>query len=188
MARRVGQMHGYLMIPIDTLRDLFNYNYWARDRQLEACAALTEEQFLRPMGNSFSSVRDTLAHLVAVEWIWHERWRGRSPNKADAQAFAAETFPSLTSVRDRWRAVERDVRDYLAGLSEQALQQPLTYTSTKGETWTYPLWQVLLHVVNHQTYHRGQITTLLRQLGASAPAIDYLVMQDSRRVGKVQAV
>ncbi len=175
------------MISIDTLRELYDYNYWARDRQLEACAALTEEQFLRPMGSSYSSVRDTLAHLVVVEWVWHERWRGQSPNRLDAQAFAAETFPDLAAIRDRWQAVEANVRDYLAGLGEPALKQSLTYTNTKGETWTYPLWQVLLHVVNHQTYHRGQITTLLRQLGAEAPAIDYLVMQDSAGVAKAQA-
>jgi len=166
------------MFPLDTLRELFDYNYWARDRQLEACAALTEEQFLRPMGSSYSSVRDTLAHLVVVEWVWHERWLGRSPNRLEAQAFAAETFPNLAVIRDRWRSIEADIRGYLAGLGEPALKQPLTYTNMKGERWTYPLWQVLLHVVNHQTYHRGQITTLLRQLGVEAPAVDYLVMQD----------
>jgi len=175
------------MISLDTLRELYDYNYWARDRQLEACGALTEEQFLRPMGNSFSSVRDTLAHLVAVEWIWHERWRGRSPNQVDVREFAAETFPTLVTIRDRWQAVESNVRGYLAGLGDHALKQPLTYTNMKGETWTYLMWQTLLHVVNHQTYHRGQITTLLRQLGADAPAIDYLVMQDLGGVAKAHA-
>ena len=170
------------MLPLATLRDLFDYNYWARDRQLEACAALSDEQFLRPMSSSFSSVRDTLAHLVAVEWIWHERWRGKSPNRADAQQFAAATFPSLFAVRTRWQAVERDVRSFLAGLPEPDLAQALTYTNMKGERYTYPLWQALLHVVNHQTYHRGQITTLLRQLGAEAPAVDYLVMKDEQEV------
>ena len=166
------------MITVDTLRDLFDYNYWARDRQLEACAALTEEQFLRPMGNSFSSVRDTLAHLVAVEWVWLERWLGRSPTKLDGGEYSAETFPTLGTVRERWRTVEGNMRSYLSGLQDSALERPLSYTNFKGERWTYPLWQTLVHVVNHQTYHRGQITTLLRQLGTSAPAIDFLVAQD----------
>ncbi|MFB3778645.1 MAG: DinB family protein [Bryobacteraceae bacterium] len=66
------------MIPTETLPELYDYNYWARDRQLEACGALTEEQFLRPLGSSFSLVRDTLAHLVGVEWLWLERWLGGS--------------------------------------------------------------------------------------------------------------
>ncbi len=166
------------MIPVDTLREFFDYNYWARDRQLEACAALTQEQFLRPMGSSYSSLRDTLAHLVAAEWIWLERWLGRSPTRLEAEDYAAGKFPSLGVVGDRWRAVEHDMRAYLAGLQHQALERPLSYTNLKGERWTYPLWQTLLHLVNHQTYHRGQVTTLLRQLGAAAPAIDFLVAQD----------
>lgn len=171
------------MISLDALRELFDYNYWARDCQLKACGALTEEQFLRPMGSSFSSVRDTLAHLVYVEGIWLERWLGRSPTKADAQAFAqrfaAETFPTLVVVRERWQSVEHSLRAYLAGLNEAALKQPLTYTNARGERWTYPLGETLFHVVNHQTYHRGQITTLLRQLGAAAPGIDYLLKYEA---------
>ena len=74
------------------------------------------------------------------------------------------------------------MRSYLSGLQEGTLDHPLSYMNLKGERWTYPLWQTLLHVVNHQTYHRGQITTLLRQLGAAAPTIDYLVMQDVQDV------
>ncbi len=166
------------MIPIGTLRILFDHNYWARDRQLEACARLTPEQFLRPMGNSFSSLRDTLAHLVGAEWVWLERWCGRSATKLPS----AEDFPSLAEIERRWRAIERDMRQYLAGLTEEELRQPLTYINLKGEQWTYPLWQTLLHVVNHQTYHRGQVTTLLRQLGAPAPAVDLLVAYDVRAV------
>ena len=166
------------MIPLETLRGLFDYNYWARDRQLQVCAALTQEQFLRPMGSSYSSLRDTLAHLVGAEWVWLERWRGRSPTAAEAQEFAAEKFPTLGAIEARWRAVEQDMRAYLAGLAEEALALPLTYTNLKGETWTYPLWQTLFHIVNHQTYHRGQVTTLLRQLGAQAASIDYLVAYD----------
>lgn len=162
------------MIPLTTFRELWDYNYWARDRQLEACAALTQEQFLRPMGNSFSSVRDTLAHLVGAEWVWLERWRGRNPRAL----LPAEEFPTLAAVEQRWRGVERDVRDYLAQLTQEALACPFTYINLKGETWTYPLWRTLFHVVNHQTYHRGQITTLLRQLSATPKAIDFLVAHD----------
>jgi uncharacterized damage-inducible protein DinB len=168
------------MISLETLRELYDYNYWARDRQLKACAALNEEQFLRPMGNSFSSVRDVLAHMIFAEWAWLERWLGRSPTTADREQVAPERFPTLASVRDRWGELERKLRSYLFELDERALNQPLIYTNWRGEICTYPLGQTIFHVVNHQTYHRGQITTLLRQLGAEAPAIDYLVMQDEK--------
>ncbi len=165
------------MIPLTTLRELYEYNYWARDRQLEACAAVPSEQFLRPLGSSFSSLRDTLSHLVGAEWVWLERWQGRSPRKPPS----AEELLTLVAIGERWRSVEQSLRKHLDGLSEESLGQPLTYTNLKGETWTYPLWQTLLHLANHQTYHRGQVTTLLRQLGAKPAPVDFLVYQDARR-------
>jgi uncharacterized damage-inducible protein DinB len=166
------------MIPVSILQEMFEYNYWARDLQLRACARLTDEQFLRPLGSSFSSLRDTLAHLVGSEWVWVERWLGRSPTKRDAEAFAATKFPNAHAVEERWAIVERDGRKYLAGLTEEKLTQPFAYTNLQGQKWTYPLWRTLFHVINHQTYHRGQITTMLRQLGAQAPQIDFLVAHD----------
>jgi uncharacterized damage-inducible protein DinB len=162
------------MIPMGILRELFKYNYWARDRQLEACASLAAEQFLRPMGSSFSSLHDTLVHLVGAEWVWLERWRGQSPRAMPATS----ELPTLAAIEERWRVVERDLNGYLSGMSEQALARPLTYTNFKGEAWTYTLWQTLFHLINHQTYHRGQVSTLLRQLGAQPVAVDFLVAQD----------
>lgn len=167
------------MIPLETLQELYDYNYWARDRQLEACRALTQEQFLKPLGSSFSSLRETLGHLVGAEWIWKERWNGRSPRTNDEiRGWLPASFATLDAVRERWQSVERDVRTFLDGLTETRLAAPLTYTNLAGEVWTYPLWRAMLHLVNHQTYHRGQVTTLLRQLGAQAPQIDLLVAYD----------
>jgi uncharacterized damage-inducible protein DinB len=168
------------MIPLTVLRELYDYHYWARDRQLDACRSLSQERFLRPLGSSFSSVRDTLAHLLGAEWVWLERWKGYSPTPADLEPnrLATAQFTSLEPLQQRWREVERDLRNYLGALSDDALWAPLNYTNFRGEKWTYPLWQTLLHVANHGTYHRGQITTLLRQLGAEAPGIDLLVAYD----------
>ncbi|MGA2769381.1 MAG: DinB family protein [Bryobacteraceae bacterium] len=161
-------------ISLTTLNELFDYNYWARDRQLQACAGLTEEQFLRPLGNSFPSLRDTLTHLLAVEWLWLERWRGQSPRTL----LAPEEFPTLTALSQRWRTVEREMREHVAGLSDEALECPATYVNTRGQTWTYPLWRMILHLLQHQSYHRGQVTALLRQLGAQPPKVDFLDAHD----------
>jgi uncharacterized damage-inducible protein DinB len=162
------------MIPLATLRELFSYNYWARDRQLEACATLTQEEFQRPLGSSFSSVRDTLAHLVGAEWVWLERWNGRSPRALPA----ADEFPTLAAITTPWVALEQGMREYLAGLNEEAIASPLTYANFTGQAWTYPLWRSLLHLVNHQSYHRGQVTTLLRELGKCPAPVDLLVADD----------
>lgn len=166
------------MIPRETLLRLFDYNYWARDRQLAACSALSEEQFRRPLGGSFPSLQATLAHLLGVEWIWSERWYGRSPTEAEAQEFAPERFPNLKAIEERWRPVEPSVRRYLAALCDEQLTQELRYRNRQGEPWAYPLWQALFHLVNHQTYHRGQVTNMLRQLGATPLEVDYLVAVD----------
>ena len=162
------------MVPITTLRELFAYNYWARDRQLEACRALSHEQFRRPLGNSFASVRNTLAHMVGAEWVWLERLQGRSP-----QAFpGTEEFSTLEMVSERWQTLERRFSAYLTGLRDEQLSSTVAYTNFVGEKWSYTTGMILLHVMNHQTYPRGQVTMLLRQLGTQPAAVDLLVADD----------
>lgn len=156
------------------VNELFRYNYWARDRQLQACESLTEEQFLRPLGSSFSSIRDTLAHLVAAEWLWLECWRGRPPQPM----LSPEEFPTLAALSERWHRVESEMKEYLVALSEEALPRPATYVSPTGESWTYTLWRMMLHLLNHQSYHRGQVATLLRQVGIQPPEVDFLAAHD----------
>ncbi len=164
------------MISPEVFRRLYDYNYWARDRQLEACAKLSGEQFTQPLGGSFACLRDTLVHTAGAEWIWCERWNGRFP-----RAFPTpEQFADLGAVREYWRGVERNVRSFVGSVTESALLQRLTYTNLTGVQWTYPLWQTMFHLANHGTYHRGQVTTLLRQLGAKAVAVDFLDQEDSK--------
>jgi uncharacterized damage-inducible protein DinB len=166
------------MIPVRVIQEMFKYNYWARDLQLQACAAVTPEQLSRPLGNSFSSIQETLVHLLGAEWIWLERWRGASPTTRAAVEFASERFVNLSAIEERWHVVESHMREYLEGLTEDKLTQPLTYANLNGETWTYALWRTLFHLINHQTYHRGQVTTMLRQIGVQPPQIDFLVAHD----------
>ena len=165
------------MISLETFHELYNFNWWARDRQLEACAALTPEQFLTPVGGSFPSIRDTLAHLVAAEWLYLERWQGRSPTSMPA----ASEFPTLDSIRERWRGIEVLLRSVLAGLDDRQLARPVTYTNIRKQTKTLLRWQMMYHLLNHQSYHRGQVTTQLRLLGAAPPAVDFYVYLDSRK-------
>jgi uncharacterized damage-inducible protein DinB len=102
--------------------------------------------------------------------LWLERWRGRSPQTL----LAPEEFPTLAALSQRWETVEREMREYVAGLSEEALQCPVTCRSTRGQTWTFTLWLMMLHLLHHQSYHRGQVTTLLRQLGIQPLKVDFL--------------
>src|ERR1700693_4747760 len=143
---------------------LFAYNRGATERTCEPVSALTGEEYGWTLGGSFPSVRETLAHIYAAEWIWLERWQGRSPGGLPS----AQEVPTLATLREKGKSVEEGQRALLVGLSEAGLEEVVSYVNVRGETWAYPLVEMLVHVVNHSTYHRGQVVTMLRQLGKSA--------------------
>jgi uncharacterized damage-inducible protein DinB len=159
----------------ETIRDLYLYNHWANQRTLASVAPLSSEQFTRGMGNSFSSVRDTVAHILGAEWIWLERWLGRSPKAL----LPASDFPTVDALHQRWATVEQDRNSFLQTLTPERLQQSISYINLRGQNLAYPLWQQVMHVVNHSSYHRGQVTTLLRQLGAEPQNTDFLGYYDA---------
>jgi uncharacterized damage-inducible protein DinB len=161
---------------------LYEYNSWANSRSLDACSSLTDEQFTRDVGSSFRSVRDTLSHVCEVEWLWLERWHGRS-----ASSFRpASDFPTLNSLRHRWQEVERALIGYIDALKEEDIGRVIEHKTTKGVPQAVPLWQMLQHLVNHGTYHRGQVATMLRQLGATPNSSD-LIFFYRERAAKVSA-
>ncbi len=147
---------------------LFEYNSWANARALGAVEPLTSEEFLRDLKNSFPSVRDTLVHILSAEWIWLRRWNGESPSAL----MAATEFSTVASLKDRFAAIERERRTFLESLSEEGLAKPFPYRDLAGNAHTLLLVHSLQHVVNHGTYHRGQVTTMLRQLGRKPVGTD----------------
>src|ERR1700689_1304223 len=165
-----------IRMNVEDFRRLYDYNSWANRRTLDACALLSEEQFTRALRSSFRSVRDTLAHIMLVEWLWLERWEGRSPDKFPP----ATDFPTFESVRRRWTEIERNLIEYIASLKLEDLERVTSHKTTAGVPQAAPLWQMLQHLVNHGTYHRGQVTTLLRQLGAKATGTDLITFYRER--------
>ena len=163
-------------MELHCIRQLYDYNHWADRRILAMAGTLTNEDFIRPLGNSFSSVRDTLAHILGAEWIWLERWQGRSPKAL----LDAATFPNVQSLESRWETLAHDEMQFIEALTTQRLVQELPYVDLTGRRYSYPLWQQMVHVVNHSSYHRGQITTLLRQLGAEVVSTDFLMYYDDK--------
>lgn len=161
-------------MQLDAIRELYDYNHWANQRVLSAMTPLTDDMFTRNMGNSFVSLRDTLAHILGAEWIWLERWLGRSPKAL----LNASDFPTLQALQRRWAAVRLDQNQYIQTLVPDRLNDDVSYTNTRGERYSYALWRQMLHVLNHSSYHRGQVTTLLRQMGAEPAGTDLLVYYD----------
>jgi uncharacterized damage-inducible protein DinB len=165
-------------MKVDDIRALFSYSRWATARLLQACRALNPADFARDLRTSHKSVRGTLVHTMWAEWIWLQRWRGTSPK----EVFAENQYPDIDAVEARWAEVERDRQALLADLTEQRLNALVAYQNLKGQHREYPLSQMMQHVVNHGSYHRGQIVALLRQLGRTPPSTDFLdYVDDSGR-------
>jgi uncharacterized damage-inducible protein DinB len=152
-------------MTFEDLRTLLDYHYWARDRVLAAVEPLTQEQFTRDLGSSFRSIRDTLAHLYFAEWAWYSRWQGTSPT---AQ-LPMDMFPDLPAIRTLWKEHEPKMRTFLETLGENGINRVFEYKLLSGTPGASVFWHMLQHVVNHGSYHRGQVTTMLRQLGMAPP-------------------
>lgn len=156
---------------IEELRDLYAYDRWATDRILDAAERLTPEQRTRDLGSSHPSVLATLAHLASADWVWLERWRGVSPTGIPDDWDVS----TLAGVRERWESVLDERRRFVEGLTEADLGREVGYRTTAGVPHRDPLDRLLRHVVNHATYHRGQVVTMLRQLGAEPPSTDLVL-------------
>jgi uncharacterized damage-inducible protein DinB len=161
-------------VTLDEIRTLFAYNRWATHRLLDGSRQLSPDAFARNLGSSYGSVRGTLVHTLWAEWIWLQRWRGASPR----QVFAEDEFPDVAAIEARWAAVERDRQELIGHLSDDGLLARLAYENLQGQRCEYALGHTMQHVVNHSSFHRGQVVTLLRQLGRTPPGTDFLVFFD----------
>ena len=161
------------------VRQLYAYNQWANRRLAEAASALPPELLTRDLATSFHSVLGTLQHIAWGEWRWLGRWQGRPSTRPSPLE-----CPDLRSLRLRWVEIEREQLEFLERLTADDLERPISYENPPGTTWTYTLAEMLQHVVNHSTYHRGQIAAMLRQLGTAPPPTDYLIYFDELAAGQ----
>jgi uncharacterized damage-inducible protein DinB len=159
------------MLSKDALARLLDYTVWANHRVMRAAATLSEEDFKRDMKSSHGGVRGTLTHTLGAEWIWLERWKGTSPPRGIDEG----EFPTILVLRERWTRIEEHRASWIANLPEPAPTEVLKYKTLDGRAYESPLWQLVQHAVNHSTYHRGQVITMLRQLGAKAPSTDMVL-------------
>jgi uncharacterized damage-inducible protein DinB len=150
---------------------LIDYHYWARDRMIAAVAAVRPDDYTRPIEGSFGSIRDTVVHVYSAEWVWHSRWTGVSPTAA----IPFERYPDVASVTEAWATLEQQVRAFVDRRSDDQTSRAIDYKLLNGTPGRATFEQMLQHLVNHASYHRGQVTTLLRQAGAAPPASTDLI-------------
>jgi uncharacterized damage-inducible protein DinB len=156
---------------VDVIRSLYDYSAWANQRVLDTAEELSEDQFLEDAGPSHGSLRNTFVHTMSGQWIWLERWQGTSP-----PAMLNQTgFPDLPSIRTHWGEIEDDTRRYLDRLESDQLDKVISYTTTGGTPGAYPLWQLIVQQVNHQTQHRSEAAVMLTNFGHSPGDLDFVV-------------
>jgi len=157
---------------------LYEYDRWANHRTLQAASQLSAEAFTRDLGGSFRSVRDTLVHILGGEWIWLSYWKMESHSfaaLADLRTrrdalFSPELFPTFDAVQRKWEEVEKQQIEFVGGITDERLEKKLVFRSTELK-----LSHLMQHMANHSTYHRGQISLMMRQLKAEPMATDFHV-------------
>ena len=157
------------------IRNLFDYTEWANGLAMKAAALLSDADLRRDVSISHKSIFGTLTHMAGAEWIWLERWQGRSPAKAEAWSmWTPESCGGLGVLNDRWQGmVDRRAR-FISELDEERLAAQLPFKLLSGDPSSMPLVDQMRHVANHATMHRGQVVGMIRQLGIDPPATDLL--------------
>ena len=162
-------------MTIAEVRYLFSYSEWANTRVLDAAEKLPVEELLRDVRISHKSILGTLLHTAGADWIWLERWYGRSQVGPSGWAgWMPDDAVGVQQVREKWEPIVQKRYAYLAEISEADLARDLGFKRFNGEAYSLPLVQQMQHVVNHATLHRGQVVGMIRQLGVVPPATDFL--------------
>jgi len=157
-------------MTLQDLKRLLMFNEWANARVFDAIATLTPEQVTKDLGSSFPSVGLTAAHMVAGEWIWLQRWLGISNSKFPDWAASTD----IADLRHRLSTIEAERWAFFNGLTEGDVLTPRHYKLMSGLEDEQPLDVMISHVVNHATYHRGQVATFFRQLGLKPIGTDFI--------------
>ena len=160
---------------LSDVKRLFSYTEWANGLALDAAEKLPDENLRRDVRISHRSIFETLLHMAGAEWIWLERWHGRSPAKAQAWSrWTAESCGDLATLRERWANLIDQRTQYVSELDEEKLAADLPFKLLSGDPSSMPLCDQMQHIVNHSTMHRGQVVGMIRQLGIEPPATDLL--------------
>ncbi len=157
-----------MFVSAAAARELILYMLWADRTVLAAVREVTPEDLTRDAGVSFKSLLGTMAHMLGAQRVWLARFAGHSLEQIPGPG----DFPDLLSWIHGWEETASETEAFVAGLTDEQLATPITWTNTRGETYTLPLWQPVVHMVNHATYHRGQVISMLRQMGYQVPSTD----------------
>ena len=150
-------------------RDLLDYMRWGDRLMMSAARSVPDEEYYKDQGISFGSIHKLMVHCMAVQWLWLSRWRGEVAMRLESH----EQYPTRASVEQRWPLVHSAMLDFLGLQSTNSLSRVIEYKNMKGEHLSLPLSDLMLHVIDHATYHRGQVASMIKRAGGQPAAISY---------------
>jgi uncharacterized damage-inducible protein DinB len=165
------------MVPLEAIRDLIDYTAWASRRLVEAASQLPPAELTRDFGTADKSVLGTLVHAFAADRIWMRRVAGESPT-----AFISESDYQLSVLQQDWPALHGKWQKWAASLTDISVAQDIPYSDIRGNPYRQPAWQIAMHVVNHATHHRGQVSGFLRSMGHQPPPLDLTAFYRTRGI------
>jgi uncharacterized damage-inducible protein DinB len=156
-------------MSVTDLQELHAYGHWANRKLLDALSALSDQEFTRNVAGSYGSIRNTFVHALSAEWGWLGRC-GAQPDRG--ARLKSEDYPTLQSVVDLSRKVEKIAQEFLPTLTDADLGRILEFSFAPPDTYRMTVEQTLRHGAIHSAHHRGQVSLLCRMLGHAPGNID----------------
>jgi uncharacterized damage-inducible protein DinB len=175
---------------MDNYRFLARYNRWFNQRLYDACEQLSDDERKRDRGAFFGSIHHSLNHLVVADQAWLRRLRQCAQEHGVGVASIGDEvldlplaytldmvlFDDWAALRAKRVQLDAAIEDWLAELPPAYAQMTMRYSNSKGVQRVHPAWQALTHFFNHQTHHRGQVSTLLMQAGVDPGVTDLIAL------------
>jgi uncharacterized damage-inducible protein DinB len=141
--------------------ELADYNIWANNIVFDWLNEINDEQWNQAITSSFSSIADTSIHIAGAEKIWLERWQ-----QVQNPTFLSTEFKGTKNeLIEIWKKASKDLQEYIYNLPEEKYSSQLTFKRLNGDEYTMQFAETFSHIINHSTFHRGQLVTMLRQAG-----------------------
>lgn len=179
-------------IHLQQFRQFARYNTWFNRRLYELVASLTDEERQRDLGAFFGSIHGTLSHILLTDRMWLGRiskhphgFRSleKTPLVFEIESLAQVLYPSFSDLAVQRRETDTAIEAWVAELTPEVLESDLSYARSTGQAMVAPFWHVVAHLFNHQTHHRGQVTTLLSQLGRDPGSTDFMAIAFMKETG-----
>ena len=169
-----------MFVPdVEQVRDAFEYTAWADRRSVEVARSVPADGYVFEQDISLGSVHKVLVHMLAVQELWLARWKGAPP----ARMADVTDYPTLAAVEERWPAVHAELTAFVAGQTPASLAGSVSYRNSRGEAFSLPLGELMLHVADHATYHRGQLNSMAKRAGGKPLPIMRVTWALERRAG-----